>query len=334
MLNWGIIGPGRIAGTFIRALQVGTSGRPLIVLGRDPERTRRFAAEHGVPESTANLRTLLLDPRIDAVYVATPHISHAELSIAALKMGKPVLCEKPMALSAADTEAVLAASRESGKLFLEGFMYRWHPQTAKLVELLRAGVVGEINMIESTFGFASKYDPASRLFDPALGGGAVWDIGCYPLSMAMLVAGAALGREPGVPDRFIADGVTAPGNIDLSSCAIAVWDGRIVAQLSCSLGATLGVGLRIHGSSGRIVVPNPWVCNRTDPEEGLIRIERDSGCEEIRVPAAQTSYGYEADGFARLLSSGAREAVSAPFSVAESRALTRLLSDWVAAITG
>ena len=334
MLNWGIIGTGRIAGTFARALLAGTSGRPFVVCGRDPERTRRFAVEHHISESTANLRTLLLDPRIDAVYVATPHTSHAELSIAALKMGKPVLCEKPMALDPQSLEAVLAESRRSGRLFLEGYMYRWHPQTAKLIELLRNGIVGEINLIESAFGFAAKYDPADRLFDPALGGGAIWDIGGYPLSMAMLVAGTALRREPGVPDRFVSGGVTAPGNIDLTSCAIAVWGGRIVAQLTCSCGATLDAALRIHGSQGRIVVPNPWVCNRTEPEEGVIRIERESGCEEIRVPAAMTSYGYEADGFARLLHSGAHEAVSAPFSIAESRALHGLLSGWVREITG
>lgn len=96
----------------------------------------------------------------------------------------------------------------------------------------------------------------------------------------------------------------------------------------------MGAGLRIHGAQGRIIVPNPWVCNRTDPEDGVIRIERESGSEEIRVPAVQTSYGYEADGFARLLSSGAREAVSAPFTVAESRALSRLLDQWVEAVVG
>ena len=334
MLNWGIIGTGRIAGTFIRALQAGASGRPLIVPGRDPERTRRFAAEHNVPESTANLRVLLLDPRIDAVYIATPHVSHAELSIAALKMGKPVLCEKPMALDPQSLDAVLDESRRSGRLFLEGYIYRWHPQTAKLIELLQAGVIGEIHLIESAFGFAAKYDPADRLFDPALGGGAIWDVGGYPLSMAMLVAGTALGRNPGNPDRFSAGGVTAPGNIDLTSCAIAVWGGRIVAQLSCSIGATVGAFLRIHGSQGRIIVPNPWVCNRTDPEDGVIRIERESGCGEIRVPADRTSFCYEADGFARLLESGAREAVSAPFSVAESRVLGRLLKQWTEAVSG
>ncbi|MBS1370876.1 MAG: Gfo/Idh/MocA family oxidoreductase [Lentisphaeria bacterium] len=332
MLNWGIIGTGRIAGTFIRALQAGTGGRPLIVLGRDPERTRRFAAENKVPESTANLRVLLLDPRIDAVYVATPHTTHAELSIAALKAGKPVLCEKPMALDAESTESVLATSRECGKLFLEGYMYRWHPQTAKLIELLRAEAVGKVNLIESAFGFAAKYDPADRLFDPALGGGAIRDIGGYPLSMAMLVAGTVLGREPGTPDRLIAGGVTAPGNIDLTSCAIAVWGGRIAAQLCCSCGATLDAALRIHGSEGRIVVPNPWVCNRTEPEEGVIRIERGSGTEVIRVPADRTSFGYEADGFARLLKSGAREAAAAPFTVAESSALNRQLCDWFKAV--
>ena len=212
-------------------------------------------------------------------------------------------------------------------------MYRWHPQTAKLLELLRRNVVGEINLVESAMGFAAKYNPADRLFNPALGGGAVWDIGGYPLSMAMLVAGAALGTDPAPPDCFTCGGVTAPGNIDLSSCAIAVWKDRIVAQLACSCGATLDPALRIHGSAGRIVVPNPWVCNRTEPENGLIRIERESGVEEIRVPADRTSFGYEADGFARLLASGAREAAAAPFTNAESLSLNRLLCRWRETVT-
>ena len=333
MINWGIVGTGRIAATFIRALYAGQSGRPLVVAGRDPARTDRFAADNRVPESVVNPGAVFADPRIDAVYIATPHITHAELSIAALEAGKPVLCEKPMAIDPESLAAVLAAAKRCGSLFLEGYMYRWHPQTAKLLELLRRNAVGEINLIESAMGFAAKYNPADRLFNPALGGGAVWDIGGYPLSMAMLVAGAALGTDPAPPDCFTCGGVTAPGNIDLSSCAIAVWKDRIVAQLACSCGATLDPALRIHGSAGRIVVPNPWVCNRTEPENGLIRIERESGVEEIRIPADRTSFGYEADGFARLLASGAREAAAAPFTNAESLSLNRLLCRWRETVT-
>jgi len=329
MINWGIIGTGRIAAVFTAALCAGNSGRPLIVAGRDPERTREFAAANRIPESLVNPGALFADPRIDAVYIATPHASHAELSIAALEAGKAVLCEKPMAISEEDIDAVLATAKRTGKLFLEAFMYRWHPQTRKLVELLRKNTVGEINLIESSFGFAAKYDPKDRLFNPALGGGAIWDIGGYPLSMAMLIAAAALGEESAVPDRFVCGGVPAPGNVDLTGCAVAVWRERIVAQLACSTGATLDPTLRIHGSAGRITVPNPWVCSRTGPEEGLIRIERpDKAVEELRIPANQTSYGYEADDFARMLASGAREAVFSPFATSESRELNRLLCRW------
>jgi len=149
--------------------------------------------------------------------------------------------------------------------------------------------------------------------------------------MAMLIAAVALGEESAVPDRFVCGGVPAPGNVDLTGCAVAVWRERIVAQLACSTGATLDPTLRIHGSAGRIVVPNTWVCDRTGPEAGLIRIERENGVEEVRIPADQTSYGYEADGFARLLASGAREAVFSPFATSESRELNRLLCRWRAA---
>lgn len=328
MIHWGIIGTGHIAAVFTEALNAGNSGKPLVVAGRNPERTQKFAEEHDVPEAVVNVEALFADPRVDAVYIATPHTMHAELSIAALEAGKPVLCEKPMAISQESIEAVLETAKRTGKLFLEAYMYRWHPQTAKLVELLRQNAIGEINLIESAFGFAAKYEPNSRLFNPALGGGAVWDIGGYPLSMAMLIAAVALGEDAAVPDRFVSGGVLAPSYVDLTGCAIAVWKERIVAQITCSAGADLDPALRIHGSAGRIVVPNPWVCNRTEPETGRIRIEHESGTEEIRVPANQTSYGYEADGFARLLASGAREAVFSPFATGESLELNRLLCQW------
>ncbi len=331
MINWGIVGTGRIAAVFTAALHAGKSGRALMVAGRDPERTRSFADANRIPEAVVNPDALFSDPRINAVYIATPHPNHATLSIAAMKAGKPVLCEKPMAIDETSTDAVLQTAHECGTLFLEAYMYRWHPQTAKLLELLRARAIGEVNLIESSFGFATKYDPQNRLFDPALGGGAIWDIGGYPLSMAMLVAGNSLGQETMPPDRFLSGGVALPGNVDQTACAIAIWQKRIVAKLSCSTGATLDAALRIHGSEGRIVVPNPWVCGRTAPEEGLIHLERASGVEEIRIPADQTSFGYEADGFAQLLATGAKEAVFAPFTTAESRLLNRLLCHWRAA---
>lgn len=327
MIKWGIIGTGRIAATFIKALSAGHSGRALVVAGRDPERTRRFAFDNGVPEFTVNTDKVFTDSRVDAVYIATPHTSHAELSIAALNEGKPVLCEKPMAVDCNSLANVLDTAKRSGTLFIEGYMYRHHPQTAKLRELLRAGVIGEINFIESAMGFASEYKPNDRLFDPKLAGGAIWDIGGYPLSMAMLVAEAALGVNSGEVDCFAAGGVTAYENIDISACAVVGWRNRIVAQIACSCGATLSSALRIHGASGRIVVPNPWVCDRTNPEEGLIIIERESGIEEIRVPAAQTSFGYEADGFARLLENNLPES-AAPITNTESFHINQLLCRW------
>lgn len=121
-----------------------------------------------------------------------------------------MLCEKPMALDEAEINSVYEAAKQSRKLFLEGYMYRWHPQTIKLVELLRERVIGEFHLIESTFGFAAKYDPKDRLFNPALGGGVIWDIGGYPLSMAMLIAGIAVHGESTPPDSFCCGGVTAP----------------------------------------------------------------------------------------------------------------------------
>ena len=191
--RWGILGPGSIAHNFADGLKEATSGALLAISSRNSERLRQFGDQYGIAASKryTSYEALAADPDIDAIYVSTPHPWHAELAIMAMRQGKAVLCEKPAGMNAAEVTAMTEVAAQEGVFFMEAFMYRCHPQIARMVELIRAGEIGTIGHIKATFGFSATRDPASRLFDRALGGGGILDVGCYTVSASRLIAGAA-----------------------------------------------------------------------------------------------------------------------------------------------
>ncbi len=240
-----------------------------------------------------------------------------------------MLCEKPMALGMEEIHEMQRLAREQGVLLLEGYMYRCHPQTAKLVELLKAGAVSRVRSVEGAFSFRSEFNPASRLFDPALGGGAIWDIGGYPLSMANLVAAASSGNAPVRPERLEAVGVWAENGIDLLSTALVCYPAGIVGRLTVSLTSTEDNSLRIYGEGGKIVVPDPWVCDRVNPPQGRILLTRSGeAAEVIEVPCDRTSFTLEAEYFASLAAQGKTDAVFPVMSAAETVLQNELLQEW------
>jgi predicted dehydrogenase len=187
-LGWGILGPGRIAPRIVRGLQANARGELRAIAGRDVERARAFAARHGSPAVHPTFDALLADPAIDVVYIALPNGQHAPWTIRALDAGKHVLCEKPLALTAADVDAIAAASARSGRIAVEAFMYLHHPQTLRALELVRSGAVGPVQVISGAFSFFLERAVDPRI-DPDQGGGSLWDVGCYPVSMARRIAG-------------------------------------------------------------------------------------------------------------------------------------------------
>ena len=193
-IRWGIIGPGGIARAFAAGVAHSRTGKLVAIGARDPKKP-------GYEEHFAGARVLdgyqavLDDPEVDAVYISTPHPQHAEWAIKAANAGKHALVEKPMGLTAYEADAMFDAARRAGTFMGEAFMYRLHPQTARLVELIKAGEIGEVRMIQSSFGFAMpSFDPKHRLYANDLAGGGILDVGCYPVSMARLIAGAAAGK--------------------------------------------------------------------------------------------------------------------------------------------
>jgi predicted dehydrogenase/aryl-alcohol dehydrogenase-like predicted oxidoreductase len=312
-LRWGIAGTGRIAGRFASGLARSRTGRLVAVGSRTREHADAFGDQFDVPVRHGSYEALLADGQVDAVYVATPHPSHAELAIRAAEAGKHVLCEKPLALNHAQAMAMVEAAAEHDVFLMEAFMYRCHPQTARLVELVGSGEIGELRAIRATFGFATRFDPASRLLDRALGGGGILDVGGYCASMARLLAGAE-------PVEVKAAGRIGETGVDEHAAAMLRFPGDVVAELFCSVRARADNAVWVFGTEGTIEVPAPWLPGA----EAEITVARD-GREPRRVVVTTSDdlYGAEADEVAVHLEARQAPAMSWDDSLGNVRVLDR-----------
>jgi predicted dehydrogenase/aryl-alcohol dehydrogenase-like predicted oxidoreductase len=284
-LRWGIAGTGRIAGLFARGLARSRTGRLVAVASRARARADAFGDEVGAPTRHGSYDALFADDQVDAVYIATPHPAHAELAIRAAEAGKHVLCEKPLAVNHAQAMAVVEAAAEHDVFLMEAFMYRCHPQTARLVELVRSGEIGELRAIRATFSFAARPDPASRLLDPALGGGGILDVGCYCTSMARFVAAAE-------PVEVKAVGRIGETGVDEHAAAVLRFPGDVVAELFCGVRARADNALWVFGTEGCIEVPQPWL---PEARARMLVVGADRRPREHVSRTTEDLYGAEAD---------------------------------------
>ncbi len=305
-LAWGILGAGRIAGAFAKGLAGSTRGRLVAVGSRVKEKAEAFAADHGGARAHGSYEALLADTDVDAVYVATPHPMHARWAIAAAEAGKHVLCEKPLTLNHAEAMAVVEAAREAGVILMEAFMYRCHPQTARLVELIRERRLGEARVVRATFSFHCGWNPESRLLNPALGGGGILDVGCYAASMARLVAGVAAGLEgPAEPDEVTGCGYLGETGVDEWAVASLKFPGGLCAQLATGVQVNQTNVVEVFGTEGRLLVPDPWTPAR-DGGTVTMHLTPKGAKEAETVPVATEVplYGLEADTFAEAVKAG------------------------------
>lgn len=329
-VNWGIIGTGAIASTFARSLEQTERGRLVAVASRSSESAERFGREHDAQRRYGKYDELLADSEVDAVYVSTPHPFHAEWAIKAIEAGKHVLCEKPLALNHGEAMAIVEAARENERFLMEAFMYRCHPQTTRLVELLRAGTIGDVRVIRVSFGFGGGegIPEESRLFDRSLGGGSILDIGCYPMSLARLVAGAAAGVPFSDPTEIRGAGRIGRTGVDEWEGATLRFAGDIVAQISAAVRVTLDNTLEIFGSEGRISVPNPWLADRREPTPGRIIVTIGQEAETIEIPADRTAFAYEADRVAEAIEQGSVEGAAPAMTWDDSLGNLAALDRW------
>jgi predicted dehydrogenase len=295
-LSWGIIGAGHIAGVFARGIAHSRTGKLVAVGSRSQDKADTFGEEFDVPKRHGSYEELLADPDIEAVYVATPHPMHAAWSIKAAEAGKHILCEKPLAMNHAEAAAMVEAARRNNVFLMEAFMYRCHPQTAKIVELLRNGAIGEVRVIHATFSFGGRRNLTGRLYAKELGGGGILDVGCYTASMARLIAGAAMGRDFADPILVSGAGYLGETGVDEWAVASLKFEGGILANLACGVDVPQHNDVKIFGSEGQIIVPWPW----SPAKEGgkctiLVGKHGDEELNEIVVETRQWLYAFEAD---------------------------------------
>lgn len=327
-IRWGIIGPGTIARTFADGIAHSKTGKLVAIASRNPGKP---GLGDGFPGARIidGYEALLADPDVDAVYIATPHTGHAEWAIKAVRAGKHVLVEKPIALTAYDADAVFHEARKAGVFAGEAYMYRLHPQTAKLVELIKSGAIGEVRLIRTSFGFnMGGFKPEHRLFANDAAGGGILDVGGYPVSMARLIAGAVSGKPFLEPEKVSGVAHLGQSGVDEWASAVLKFPNGIVAEVSCSIMAQQDNVLRIIGSEGRIEVENFWFASGHKGGVGKIEIIRGADRETVEVREDGWLYAFEVDAAGEAIRAGRTEFAYPGMSWVDSLGNLRAMDQW------
>jgi predicted dehydrogenase len=316
-LRWGVLSTARIARTaVIPGLRRAARCRLVAIASRDEAKARALAAEFDIPRVHASYEALLADPEVDAVYIPLPNHLHVEWSIAALRAGKHVLCEKPLALTAADAERLIGEAERAGRRLMEAFMYRLHPSWRAVRDLVVGNRIGELRAIQTWFSFFND-DPTNIRNVLAYGGGALYDIGCYAVNLSRMLFGAE-------PDDVRASIVRDPSTgVDILSSAVLRF-GEGLASFTCSTRVEPDQRVHIYGTRGRISMWIPFNIPPDRPTEVYLTAGGDPpvapATEVFRFEPADP-YAVEAEAFATAVLDGGPTPVPPEDAVANLRVL-------------
>lgn len=311
--NWGIIGPGKIAHKFAQDLEQVSGAKIYAIAGRNQERAQRFADVYQAPHAFDDVSQLLALPDLDVVYIATPHTQHHQYTIQCLEAGKAVLCEKPWAINSAEAEEVAALAREKQVFLMEAIWTRFLPTTQKILSLIAEGTIGTVESIQADFGFrVLEPDPESRLFNPALGGGSLLDIGLYPVFLAQLLLGN--------PEQIHAHARLSETGVDTEMNILLDYGPGQVANLHSTFGAHTKTEAFIHGSKGSI----HWHTRWHEPTHFSVLLP-EQGPENYFFDYQTHGYSYEAERVQECLAQGLLECPELPLDF--SLKMTKLLDD-------
>lgn len=311
-IRWGILGPGAVSRKFAVGLR-SAEGAELVAVGsRSLERAERFASEFDARRAHAGYDALAGDDGIDAVYIGTPHSYHREHAVLCLLHGKHVMCEKPFALNAMEAAEMIRTAREQQHALMEAMWMRFLPAMAKARGLLAEGVIGDIRGVTADFGFRAEFDPAHRLFDRSLGGGALLDIGIYGLSLAHMLLGK--------PARISGTARMGETGVDEESTVMLAYENSGSAVLTMSIRRDTPCGALILGTDGWLRIPSPWWA------ASRIVIKRE-GKEEttLDLPFKANGFTHEAEGFMGSIRAGKLENDVMPLD--ESLAIMRTMDE-------
>jgi predicted dehydrogenase len=312
ILGWGLLSTARINQALIPPLRASKRNRLLGVASRSQERAVAYASEWGIPKAYGSYEAMLADPEIDVIYNPLPNSLHMEWTVKACQAGKHVLCEKPLATTVEEVDAMAAAAQATGMVVTEAFMYRHHPQTLKVKEMVASGRLGELRLVRGSFTFLLE-DPTNIRMLPELGGGSIWDVGCYPISYARAVIGAE-------PEAVWGDGLFAPSGVDLFLAGEMRFPGSVMAQFDSGFSAASRAFMEIVGREASLSVPNPFKPGR---REGLL-LSANGKEEKILVRGGELYLG-EVEDLAGAILDGKQPLISLADSRANVAAINALL---------
>ena len=286
MIRIGLLGASRISRGAVIEPAAKIDGVEVSHVGaRDPWRAAEFALDHGISNVESDYESLVASDEVDLVYNGLPPSGHASWSIAALEAGKAVLCEKPFAMNADEAQAMVDAAEKTGGILIEAFHHRYHPAWIRALELVNGGAIGEIRSLSGRFNYPIPFDPDEIRYKPELGGGALMDLGCYPVHWARTV----MSKEPEVAS---ASAVRHESGVDTSMRAELAFPGDVRAEIDCSMSGDLpeelDVELRVVGESGTLTMTNPLV-----PHVGSEIVLQSDGTETREKFAGESTYYHQ-----------------------------------------
>ena len=301
-IRWGIIGTGSIARNFAKALVAANRGLKYAVGSRSQDKADAFAAEQGMEKAYGSYDALLADSAVDAVYIATPHPLHSAPAIRAAQAKKHILCEKPLGVTVPECEAMIAAAEANSVLLLEAFMYRTHPQTLRIQELVGEGRLGQLRTVRSSFcyGLGADYNVRS---DKSLRGGGLYDVGCYCINFSRMIA----GQEPDKIEAVWTLGETS--GVDENLAAALHFPSGVIAHFDVGIRTASGTCAEILGTDGTLLVPKPW---KPDTDRAVCQLTpKGKPAEQIVVEHGGNPYTLEADHLAAVAAGEAEPLIPA-----------------------
>jgi D-xylose 1-dehydrogenase (NADP+, D-xylono-1,5-lactone-forming) len=310
MTRWGILSTARIAQRIIDGARVSQDAEIVAVGSRDQTRAQAFASEHRIERVHGSYDELLADPEVDAVYIALPNSMHVPWAVRALDAGKHVLCEKPLSRHPALVGEAFDAAERNGRVLMEAFMWRFHPQTDELVRLVREGAVGELRVVRTAFGFGGISGTVNVRLQTALEGGALMDVGCYCVSALRLLCGE--------PVRVSGEQALGGDGVDIRFAGTLRFDGDVLGTFDCGMDVHRRHSIEVVGSEGTILVTSPW---QTPSGTEILLIREDT---ERLEPELVDPYGRELDEVGAAIADGREPRLGRAESLGQARVIEAL----------
>lgn len=298
-IKWGIIGPGRIAHKFAEALSIVPNAQLFAVASRSEKRARDFARQYKAPHYYEGYEKIAQDPEVDIIYIATPHTMHYENTLMCLEKEVPVLCEKPFTITRTQLKRLVDTSRKNKVFLMEAIWTRFLPTVKKVIEIKESGKLGTIRALYADFGFKAPFDPAGRLYNLNLGGGALLDIGIYPVFLSLLLLG--------IPEEIKSLAVISETGADESCSMLFKYPGGAMANLACTVTADTPTEAAVIFEKGQIRIHRKWLA-----PSSLTILHPDDKKEEIAFEYAGNGYEFEAIEAMQCLKNGLTESRDLP----------------------